>query len=147
MLSLLDCYFLQPTETFYLQNQLHDLSQMSYAEYYSLFHLQKFDVWNSTKPSYFVEQEHNSPLQHVVLRSSTHQHISHIESIHPSKGNHFYLQTLLQHSPACSFEELCTVNGTIYATFQEAVTTLRLFANQNEGIYTLKEAINSLQMP
>ena len=147
MLSLLDCYFLWPTETFYLHNQLHDFSQLSYAEYYSLFYLQKFDVQNSTKPSYFVEREHDGPLQHVVLRSSTHQHISHIESIHPSKGNHFYLWTLLQHHPACSFEELHTVNGTIYATFQEAATTLGLFANQNEGIYALKEAINSLQMP
>ena len=71
-LSLLDRYFLQPTETFYLHNQLRDFSQLSYAEYYSLFCLQKFDIQNSTKPGYFVEQEHDGPLQHVVLRSSTH---------------------------------------------------------------------------
>lgn len=145
--SLLDRYFHRPIGAFQLREQPQDFSELTYTQYYSLFRLQKFDTRNEGRSGYFPEQSHDGPAQHVILRSSGRRHLSRIENVRPSEGERFYLRTLLQHRPALSFEDLRTIDGTEYNTFQEAATALGLFADQNEGIYALKEAIETLRTP
>jgi hypothetical protein len=54
---------------------------------------------------------------------------------------------LLQHLPAYSFEELKTVCGQIYSTYQEAAVALGLFKDVTEAVSVMKEAIASYSWP
>jgi hypothetical protein len=63
----------------------------------------------------------------------------------PSQGELFYLRAILQHGAFRSFSSARTVNGTEFATFQEAANTLGLFADTNEATYALLEAIENLR--
>jgi hypothetical protein len=65
----------------------------------------------------------------------------------PSTGELFYLRCLLNYRPACSFDDLKTVNMIQYGSFHEAATHLGLFSNKNEGFYAMAEAIASYHMP
>ena len=55
----------------------------------------------------------------------------------------FYMQAFLQHQPAYSFEELKTVHGQIYSTYQEAAVALGLFKDVTEAVSAMEEAIAS----
>jgi hypothetical protein len=59
----------------------------------------------------------------------------------PWQGEIFDLRALQPHKPAYSYEELSSVNGIIYRTFQEAAIQLGLFANLNEAENCLQEAV------
>jgi hypothetical protein len=63
----------------------------------------------------------------------------------PSKGELFYLRALLQHKPSSSFADVRTVNNVEYPTFQDPAIELRLFADSNEGMYAMLEAIQTLR--
>ena len=51
------------------------------------------------------------------------------------------------HQAARSFEELRTVGGTQFPTFQEAAAALGLFANASEAKEAMKEAVESYSTP
>jgi hypothetical protein len=53
----------------------------------------------------------------------------------------------LQHHPCMSFENAWIVEGTLHATYQEAVTLLGLFADDNKVVYAIQEAIYNLCTP
>jgi hypothetical protein len=60
---------------------------------------------------------------------------------HPASGERFYLRTLLTAvKGATSFENLRTVNGETYATFQEACIAHGLLADDNEWKLCLQDA-------
>ena len=54
---------------------------------------------------------------------------------------------MLQHIPACSFQDLCVINGIIHPTFQDAAIAAGLFADFNKAQYTIQEAIEALTIP
>jgi hypothetical protein len=84
---------------------------------------------------------------HVILRQHTTSHITRLQPVRLSLGDVFYLRVLLQTRPARSFEELRTVDGIIYSTFQEACLALNLFSDETEAEYCFTEAIQMLHTP
>ena len=84
---------------------------------------------------------------HVILRHHNNPHITRLHPIRLSLGDIFYLRVLLQTRPARSFEELRTVNGTLYSSFQDACIALNLFSDETEADYCFTEAVESLHTP
>ena len=149
--SLLDRYFRRPrghfTDTSGTRQAFADLT---YAEYFSLFRLTRFDIRNTNNHRYFSEHAPDSqdaPLMHVVQRDPTHPHLSRIDPVRPSQGELFYLRAILQSRAVLSFVDARTVNGHVYETFQQTAIALGLFADHNEAHYAMQEAINSLATP
>src|SRR3954453_4501075 len=62
-------------------------------------------------------------------------------------GELYYIHSLLLHKPAQSFNELRTVYGIHYPSFQEAAVALGLFANHSEGLDCMREAVQALSLP
>jgi hypothetical protein len=73
--------------------------------------------------------------------------ISRLIFISPRKGELFYLRALLVHKSAYSYEDLRTIDGVTYQTFQEAATQLGLFENINKAECCLQEAIAFFYTP
>ena len=84
---------------------------------------------------------------HVILRQHNNPHINQLQPVKLSFGDVFYLRVLLQTCPARSFEELRTVDGILYPSFQAACVALNLFADETEAEYCFTEAINTLRTP
>jgi hypothetical protein len=129
---------------------IQNFSDLCYSEYFQLFRLQSYDLEQRIKhPEWFSEQTPppNVPLMHVILRSHKNPHLTRLQPIRLSLGDTFYLRVLLQTQPARSFEDLRTVNGSIYPSFQETCIALNLFSNETEAEYCFTEAVESLQTP
>ena len=84
---------------------------------------------------------------HVILRHHNNPHITRLQPVRLLLGDVFYLRVLLQTQPARSFEELRTVDGILYPSFQEACIALNLFSDGTEAEYCFTEAIGSLHTP
>ena len=84
---------------------------------------------------------------HVILRQQNNPHITRLQSVRLSLGDVFYLRVLLQTRPARSFEELRTVDGILYPSFQGACLALNLFSDETEAEYCFAEAVESLRTP
>jgi hypothetical protein len=148
-LSTLNHYFARPLGTFVLSSIERSFDDLTYAEYFSFFRFDKRLPHNDNRPGYFIEQSNsdNQQPRHVILRAATKVHLSRLQSVRPSQGELFYLRALLQIRPARSFLELRTVDGCEYPTYQQAATHLGLFADKNEAVYTLAEAVHALKTP
>jgi hypothetical protein len=148
-LSTLDHYFLRPRGFFTMDNNRKNFANLTYAEYYTLFRLAKYDAAQDHRSNYYIERPNadNIPAMHVILRSPANPHISRIREVRPSEGEVFYLRALLQHRPASSYVDARTINDIECPTFQQAATELGLFANEKESEYALMEAIQSLKTP
>ncbi|KAJ3739138.1 hypothetical protein EV360DRAFT_2448, partial [Lentinula raphanica] len=94
-LSLLHQYFYCPLDG----QQTLCFSHLTFADYFCTFHLEKFKLNNVVKPGYYFEQTNHqgSPPKMVILQFSLH--VTRIVSIPPSKGELFYLRSLLIHWP------------------------------------------------
>ena len=150
-LSLLNRYFQRPTGYFTdVSGSQRAFSDLTYAEYFTLFRLTRFDIRNASNPRYYDESPPTSSVNsrmHVVQRDAMHTHLSRVNTIRPSQGELFYLRTILQSRAISSFLDARTVNGVIHETFQEAAIALGLFADQNETQYAMDEAIATLATP
>ncbi|XP_035842029.1 uncharacterized protein LOC110923677 [Helianthus annuus] len=70
-----------------------------------------------------------------------HPSIGRIHSVFPSAGEAYYLRILLNKVKGPkSFEDIRTVNGTLYPTFRDACYALGLLDDDNEYIEAIKEA-------
>ncbi|XP_035842281.1 uncharacterized protein LOC110876254 [Helianthus annuus] len=70
-----------------------------------------------------------------------HPSIGRIHSVFPSAGEAYYLRILLNKVKGPkSFEDIRTVNGTLYLTFRDACYALGLLDDDNEYIEAIKEA-------
>jgi hypothetical protein len=109
-LSQLECYFLRPLGSFPDEPLAAQRSfqSLTYAEYYSLFRLVKYDDENDPKPQYFREQPNlvGASRKHTILRSKDRSHLSRIQSVRPSQGELFYLRAILQHKLCLSFTNI-----------------------------------------
>ena len=142
----LERYFAWPEGSFTLGTHVCHFRDLTFAEYFSTFHLKKYNPTNNTRPTF--RESHadgsHSPEMHVILHNSSHRHLSQIGGVCPSQGELFYLCWILQHRPALSFEDACTVDDHLFRTYQEAATVMGLFVDENEGIYALREFIETL---
>jgi hypothetical protein len=73
--------------------------------------------------------------------------VTRIHSIPPRIGELFYVRILLHHRPAISFEDLRTIHGRVYATYQEAATALGLFEDELEAVRAVREAVAAYSRP
>jgi PIF1-like helicase len=148
-LSTLDRYFVRPQGTFVFAGQERSFADLTYSEYFTLFRVTKYDANRAGHPFYFVEQPNrdSSLPSHVILRQSDKRHLARLRDVLPSRGELFYLRTLLQHRPANSFLDARTVNGTLHNSYQQAATILGLFADEKEAEYGMREAIHFLKTP
>ncbi|KAJ3685199.1 hypothetical protein LUZ61_014363 [Rhynchospora tenuis] len=74
-------------------------------------------------------------------RKQNRKRLARMLFIHPGVGELYYLRMLLNvvRGPT-SFEEVRTINGTLYPSFKDACDVLGLLDNDNEWLYTLQEA-------
>lgn len=148
-LSNLEHYFARPEGTFLDGTDQRDFKSLCYAEYFSYFRLQKFNNANVGKPGYFLERPTNqgAPVMHVVQRDPLRPHLSRLQSVHISRGELFYLRSLLLSRPGTGWEDLRTVNETVHPSFQAACIALGLFADKDEAQVCMQEAVDTLRTP
>jgi len=148
-LSNLEHYFSRPEGTFLHGTDQQDFKNLSYAEYFSRFRLQKFDERNVGKPGFFLEHHNGegAPVMHVIQRDPSRPHLCRLQSVHISHGEPFYLRSLLLSRPGTSWEDLRTIGGTVHPSFQAACVALGLFVDQNEAQVCMQEAVDTLRTP
>lgn len=148
-LSHLKHYFARPKGTFLDGADQRNFEDLYYTEYFSHFRLQKFDEANVGKPGFFLESrtDQGAPAMHVVQRNPSRPHLSRLQSVHISRGELFYLRSLLLSQPGSSWEDLRTIDGTVHPSFQAACITLGLFADRNEAQVCMQEAVDTLRTP
>jgi hypothetical protein len=124
-------------------------NDLTYAEYYTLFRLAKYSPEKDGKANYFIElpNDTGSPRMHVIMHNATHTHITRIRSIRPTQGELFYLRAILQTRACRSFAMARTVDDVELGSFQEAALELGLFADSNEAMFAILEAIQALRTP
>lgn len=122
---------------------------VTYAEYFALFRLAKYDASKASLPGYFVERDmgDGALVMHVVRRRQANRHATRLQPARPSEGERFYLRTILQHHPVASFTEARTANGIEHESYQDAANALGLFADDNEAEQAILEAISGLRTP
>ena len=84
---------------------------------------------------------------HVVQRDPKRPHLSRIQAVHASRGELFYLRSLLLSRPATSWTDLRMINGMAHSSFQSACISLGIFANQNEAQFCMQEAVDTFRTP
>jgi hypothetical protein len=148
-LSTLLHYFARPLGAFTHNAVVRLFSDLTYAEYFTLFRLTKFDATKAHHENFYLEQDYGNGSQpmHVILRSSKYRHYARLREVPNARGELFYMRVLLQRRPASSFEDLRTVNGIQYATFQEAATNLGVFEDLSEAEYAFSESVRVLKTP
>jgi len=148
-LSNLEHYFARPEGSFLNGADQRNFRDLHYAEYFSHFRLQKFNEANVGKPGFFLECHTNqgAPAMHVVQRDPSRPHLSRLQSVHISRRELFYLRNLLLTRPGISWEDLRTIRGTIYPSFQAACLALGLFADKDEAEVCMQEAVDTLRTP
>lgn len=148
-MSLLDRYFHRPNTTFFHDGLLKSFASLTYAKYYELFRLAKWDAHRDGSEGVFSEIENamDSPRMQVILRTNTGRHLTRLHHARPSDGEIFYLRTILQNRAVASFPDARTVDGVTFQSFQDAAKELGLFSDGSESTQTLLEAVNSLCTP
>ncbi len=148
-LSLLDRYFLRPQTTVLLNDIQQSFENLTYCDYYENFRLAPYNATLDNHPNYFreLENDDNSSRMHVIKRKPNQGHVARLPSLTPSKGDVFYLRTLLQHFPFRSFIDARTVNGITFTSFQEAATKRGLFLDHDEASLAMLEATTALHTP
>ena len=148
-LSKLEHYFARPEGTFLDGINEHNFKDICYTEYFARFRLLKFDRANVRKPGYFLESrnERGAPAMHVVQRDPKRPHLSCVQPVHASRGELFYLRSLLLSRPGTHWTDLRTIAGTVYPSFQAACIVLGIFAIQNEAHFCMQEAVDTLRTP
>jgi len=84
---------------------------------------------------------------HVVQRDPLRPHLSRLQSVHVSRGELFYLRSLLLSRPGTSWEDLQTIGETVHPSFQAACIALGLFTDKDEAQVCMREAVDTLRTP
>lgn len=148
--SNLEHYFARPQGTFLDGTNQHNFKDLTYTEYFSYFRLQKFSEANMGKPGFFLEHDttnQDAPIMHVIQRDPSRPHLSRLQFVHISRGELFYLRSLLLSRPGTSWEDLRTIQGTVHPSFQAACIALGLFTDKNEAQVCMQEAVDTLRTP
>ena len=140
---------MRPHGDFQLRGITRNFENLTYDEYYTMFRLEKFDPEKDMLSTRFPEitDDADFPHYHVVLRTSANEHLSRIQDVRPTQGEIFYLRVILQNKPCRSFHDARTVNGILFPSYQAAAMEMGLFADVNEAIYALQEAVHTLRTP
>ncbi|KAJ6019739.1 hypothetical protein N7499_003178 [Penicillium canescens] len=135
-------YFKRPsTETF---------SGLKYTEFFSLYYLETvpLDVpLHRGQTLIATVTTEKGPCQKVLRRRVRQPIVTRLQTVPLRLKETFYLRALLQVRPANSFEDVRTMRGHCYPTYQEAATELGLFQDNHEAVYAMNEAITAYSRP
>ena len=84
---------------------------------------------------------------HVIQRNLEKPHLTHLQTVHVTRGELFYLRSLLLSGPGISWEDLRIVEGTLHPSFQAACIALGLFADKNEDQVCMRETVTTFRTP
>ena len=73
--------------------------------------------------------------------------ITRLKSYPPQTGELFFLRAVLQHKSARSWNDLYTLNGMLYPSFQAVAIALGLFPRDGEAHYAMAEAVELSYSP
>ena len=148
-LSNLEHYFARPEGSFFDGTNQRDFKTLRYSEYFALFRLQKFKQDNVGKPGVFLERctDKGALPMHVIQRNPEKPHLTRLQTVHVTRGELFYLRSLLLSRPGISWEDLRIVEGTLHPSFQAACIALGLFADKNEAQVCMREAVTTFRTP
>ena len=138
-----------PEGSFLDRTNQRDFRTLRYSKYFALFRLRKFDQKDVRKPGFFLDRRNDkgAPAMQVIQRDSTRPHLARLQSIHVTRGELFYLRSLLLSRPGISWKDLQTIDGALHPSFQAACIALGLFADKNEAKVCTQEAVDTLSMP
>jgi hypothetical protein len=132
-------YFIRPLDPIF--------DDMLYATYFTNFTLTNSSSSSGSAPQW----EENGSLPNApsfVVRHHVHgDRVARVRSVRPGLGEVFYLRLLLLHHPARSFEQLRSIDGTLYDTFQEAALAASLLEQDDEGHLAMEDAIAEFKSP
>ncbi|KAK4700477.1 ATP-dependent DNA helicase PIF1, partial [Phenoliferia sp. Uapishka_3] len=131
-------YFYRPLDSIF-----HDIT---YCQYYEQF-TEHPNPPTPLPPNQYLEALSPHWPQKAVRHRTRGSKVARIHTVRPGHGDVFYLRVLLHNRPARSYEELRTVEGVVYLSFQGAALALGLFSNSAEGVYTMQEAVASFKSP
>jgi PIF1-like helicase len=132
----------------YFNRPLHpSFDALSYCQYFKEHVLYKWDAAGTLGPDDHLEQPIPGCVRQKVSPRRVGCKVTRIRVVSPTSGELFYLRCLLIRQPARSYAQLRTVDGITFDSFHEAAIRLGLFANENEGQYTLTDAIASFCTP
>ena len=125
-----------------------------YCDYFSQYILypmsstiqsQQHQQWTEDTTNPLIQHNNIPPM--IVQRRIGKNIICRLRTVPPKVGELFYLRVLLLHKDARAFQDLRTIRGVEYTTFQQAAKALGLFDNQNEAIYVLEEGLHLFYRP
>ncbi|KAJ7918252.1 hypothetical protein B0H13DRAFT_2321577 [Mycena leptocephala] len=106
---------------------------MTYTEFGSKCRFEKHDPNAEMHPLQVLETEyHGRPRMRIRFYNPRHIAVCRIQMVYPRHGDVFYLRTLLLHRSARDWVDLRTIDGIVYATYQEAARAMSLFDNRDE---------------
>ena len=119
---------------------LDDFDNMTYTTFWEHYLL----ATNNNVRGWFIPQD-NPPHKKVKRRDLTRRNnikICYIRTVLPTKPELFYLRLLLKTLPARNFQDLRkAVDGTYYATFEEAAKARGLVVDDNEASLCMDEVV------
>lgn len=129
--------------TRYLNRPPHPLlDNMTYIEFGTKCHIVTHDP---NKPLHHLEILENirprQPQMRIRFYEPGHVGIARMMMVYPRHGDVYYLRAILAHCPANSWEQLRTVDGILYTTFQEAARAQGLFTNNDEALMVFRELL------
>ncbi|EAU89526.2 ATP-dependent DNA helicase PIF1 [Coprinopsis cinerea okayama7 len=148
-LSKLERYFLRPDGTFLYEGQTRNFDDLTYTEYFTLFRIDPYNPEKDGHPRYYRERPNglDAPRMHVILRAGSITHLARIQNVRQTQGQTFYLRAILTQRAARSYEDVRTVNGVQFRTYQEAAIAMGIFTDDDEAIFAIAEAIAALRTP
>ena len=118
-----------------------DLCNLTFEQYYSKFVLQKSTPASSKRKSF-----RDCPLvqdaKPLYACERTTMHVGRIEIEHNKDIELRAIFSLLRVKPACSFEDLRTVDGVLFSTFVLACDELGIYTGGDDAENVLQELIN-----
>lgn len=120
---------------------------LTYMQYYTNYRLSKHRHDIPLGENQWLEvHSHGFPRMRVIKRIRE-KPVGRLATVSPRMGELYYCRALLQVKPTRSFEQLRTVYGQIYPTFQQATSALGLFEHDTEAEKTLEEAVSNICSP
>ena len=148
-LSNLEHYFARPEGFFLDGTDRRYFKDLRYTEYFARFRIQKFHEADLNKPGFFLERQthEGAPPMHVVQRNPSRPHLTRLQTVHITRGELFYLRSLLLSRPGISWTDLQTIDGIVHPSFQAACIALGLFTDRNEAQVCMQEAVETFRTP
>ena len=96
---------------------------------------------------YTISITDHGTLQHYQVLRRSYRVITCLKSYPPRTGELFYLRAVLQHHIGRSWNDLYTVAGVKYTSFQAVAIALGLFQRDGEAHFAMTEAIDASYSP